>query len=33
MPQLVADSTQDAWKKLFVREIAKVATKRPALQN
>lgn len=33
MPQLVEDSTQDAWKKLFVREIAKVTTQRPALQN
>ena len=33
MPQLVEDTTQDAWKKLFVREITKVASQRSRPQN
>ena len=33
MPQLVEDTTRDAWKKLFVREITKVASQRSRPQN
>jgi beta-galactosidase len=30
MPQLIEDDTRDVWRKLFVREVRKVATRKPA---